>query len=322
MSTMEHVLITGANGALGSAVVRCAQAAGLGVRAFVLEGSALGPLEDIDVEVLWGDVRDVASLEAAFSDVELCIHTAGDTSFYRGDRSRLRAVNAGGTKNVVSVASRRGVRRLVYTSSVGAVGHDPSGREVDEDESWNWPPGLAYMETKRDGEAAALSAANDAFEVVALCPCTIFGPGPLNPGDEEIVEALRTRRLFFAPPGGTTLCDVVDVAEAHVAALERGRSGQRYILGGPSVSYAKLFRALARALGVSPPRFTLPLPIARASAVGLARLEDLGLRPPVPAAAVLLSSMHLYYSSERAVTTLGYRVRTLEDIARRTASGH
>lgn len=314
------MLITGANGALGSAVVRRALAKGYEVTAFVLKGTAHDSLEGLAVDVIEGDVCDAASVAVAFDGVELCIHTAGDTSFYRSDGARLRSVNVGGVSNVVDAAQVAGVRRLVHTSSVGAIGYDPKGRIVDETERWNWPRGLHYMETKRDGEKIALAAARDGFEVVALNPCTIFGPGKLNPGDEEIVEAVKTGRLPVVPSGGTTICDVEDVADAHVSALELGRSGSRYILGGPKVTYRELFEAFARALSVPFRRPTMPARVARAIAMVLGRLEATGIRPPVPAAALLFSSMALYYSSDRAVDELGYRLRSLDDISERTAS--
>lgn len=317
---MTHVLVTGANGALGSAVVRRALARGYEVTAFVLEGTSLDSLDDLSVDVIEGDICDAPSVAGAFDNVELCIHTAGDTSFYRSDETRLRAVNVEGVSNVVDAAKAAGVRRLVHTSSVGAIGHDPAGRFVDETERWNWPRGIPYMETKRDGEKIALAAARDGFDVVALNPCTIFGPGKLNPGDEELVEAVKTRRLPVVPSGGTTICDVEDVANAHVSALELGRSGARYILGGPAVTYRELFGAFARALGVSFRRPTMPARVARAIAMALGRLESTGLRPPVPAAAVLLSSMTLYYSSDLAVEELDYRLRSLDDISRRTTA--
>ena len=317
---MTRLLVTGANGGLGSAVVRRSLERGYEVAAFVLKGTSLDTLEGLAADVIEGDVCDAPSVVAAFDGIGLCIHTAGDTSFYRADEARLTSVNVEGVSNVVDAAKAAGVRRLVHTSSVGAIGHDPTGRLVDERERWNWPRGLPYMETKRDGEKIALAAARDGFEVVALNPCTIFGPGKLNPGDEELVKAVKTGRLPVVPSGGTTICDVEDVADAHLSALELGRSGERYILGGPAVTYRELFRAFARALGVSFRRPTMPAPVARAMAMGLGRLESAGLKPPVPAAAVLFSSMSLYYSSDRAVEELNYRLRSLDDIAQRTAA--
>ena len=294
--------------------------AGHRINALVLSGTSAERIRNDRVRVVEGDVTVPESLTPVMEGAEYCIHTAGNTSFYLMDREQQTAVNVQGVRNVVSAARRAGVRRLVHTSSVAAIGYRPDGEIADERAEWNWPSGLTYMETKRDGERIALGAAGEGFEVVSLNPATILGSGELNPSDAQLVVALKAGAMPAMPTGGMTVCDVEDVAAAHLSALERGRSGERYILGGPHVTHAELIRSLARAFGVSAPRFTWPAWFLPAAARALSGLERAGIRAPVPAGPVLLSNMHLYHSSDRAIRELGYRTRTLDEIVERTAA--
>jgi len=317
---LARLLITGAPGFLGAEVVRQAVDADHDVVAFARTGEPLDRLDGLDVQVVTGDVTLPATLEPAFQEVELCIHVAGDTSFYWGDRERLIAVNVRGVANVIAAARAAGVRRLVHTSSVAAVGYDPAGRPVDESARWNWPKDLPYMETKRDGERIALGASSPDLEVVALNPATIYGPGQLNRDEQNLMRQLRRGLLVIAPPGGITLCDVEDVAAAHLTALERGRPGERYILGGPHVTHPEFFAAFAEALGVRPPRWTLPGWTLNLAGAALHLGERAGLRLELPAGPLRLAPLHLYHCCDRAVAELGYQTRSLEAIARRTAA--
>ena len=252
--------------------------------------------------------------------VSSCIHTAGDTSFYRFDRPRLEAVNVEGTRHVVTAAREAGVKRLVHTSSVAAIGLEPAGTPADEGARFIWPEGLPYMETKRAGEHLALAAADSRFQVLVLNPATILGSGPHNPSKSGLVAALRAGRVFALPRGGTTICDVEDVATAHVAALVRGRSGERYILGGPDVTFRELIPALARALDTTAPRRLAPRWLLPALGRALALPEAWGINIGTPAGALRLSELRLYYSSAKATAELGYHSRRMDEIVERTVA--
>lgn len=317
---MARVLVTGANGFVGAEIVRQLVAAGHEAVALVLPGTSRSRLGRLEVEFREGDVRQQSSVEHAMRDVSCCIHLAGDTSFYRFDRPRLEAVNVEGTRHVVTAARAAGVKRLVHTSSVAAIGFEPSGAPADEDTRFNWPAGLPYMETKQAGERLALAAADDDFQVVSLNPATILGSGPHNPSKSGLVGALRAGRIFVLPRGGTTICDLEDVARAHVAALGRGRSGERFILGGPDVAFRELIPALAGALGTSAPRRLAPRRLLPALGQALALPEAWGLDLGTPAGALRLSELDLYYSSAKATAELGYRSRPMAEIVERTVT--
>jgi len=317
---MERLLITGASGFVGGAVLPRAVARGYQVVAYVLPGERLSTEQDLErVEVVYGDVGDLRALKRAMRGVELCLHIAGNTSFYECDRGALVAVNVDGVHNVLRAAREEGVRRLVHTSSVAAVGYDPSGHPVDEKQRYNWPVGMPYMETKRDGERAALAASTD-LEVVVLNPATVLGPGGGSPADRQLMAAISAGAGIIAPPGGMTICDIDDVAEAHMAALERGRSGQRYILGGPHLTHRELFSGLAEIFNSAKPALDLPPWLLAAAGRVLWRLErDLGWRTTIPGSALRVGAWKLYYASDKAERELGYRSRSAETIIRRTA---
>ena len=315
---MARVLITGATGFLGAEIARRVVAAGHDVVLFRRATSSLARIADLPAAHAIGDVTDRASLDRAMQGAALCIHAAGDTSYFLRDRARLSAVNVGGVRNVVDAARAAGVRRLVHTSSVAAIGYDPGGQPVDERATWNWPRHLPYMETKRDGERIALGAASDHFEVIALNPSTVLGPGC----DEQLPRDVRARKIPAVPSGGMTICDVTDIATAHVKALTRGKSGERYILGGTHVTHRDLLTALAAALDVPPPRHGAPGWVTGVAGGAMLWLERGGLDLRTAAAMVRLARLGIYHSSEKAIEQLGYRSRPLSEIIGRTATSY
>src|SRR6185436_5686010 len=134
---------------------------------------------------------------------------------------------------------------------------------------YDWPPGMPYHETKRDSEVVALRAAGEGMEVVVLSPALVLGPGEPRPRFLTLVRLLQRGLGLVAPPGGSTLCDVRDVADIHVTALQMGRSGQRYILGGPHVPHIELMRLFAEAVGAPRPRLVVPRWAVRGVAMAL-----------------------------------------------------
>jgi len=314
---MAKILITGSSGFLGSEVIRQAVAQGHEVTALKRATSNVGALEGLRIRWAVGDVTDAASLVDALKGQEYCIHTAGDTSYLLKDRSRLERVNVEGARNIATAAKAAGVKRLVHTSSVAAVGYDPSGREATEDQVWNWPGGLPYMETKRDGERLVLAMASPGFEVVALNPATIFGPGKMNASEEQLLHEVRTRKVPMLPSGGMTVCDVSDVAAAHLAALEKGVSGKRYILGGTSLSHGELMAAFARAFDVPLTEKKAPDWLLAVAGGAMLACERIGIPTGTPSAMIRLARIKIYHSSEKAKSELGYRPRPLDELISR-----
>ena len=318
-----QVLLTGATGFVGSHVGRALVAGGHTVRALARPSSSRAVLGDVP-EIAWveGDVGDVPSLRAAVRGCEAVVHAAAVVAFAPREAGRQREVNVEGTRHLVEAARAAGVRRFVHTSSIAAVGRVREGAVADEETRYDWPPGLGYNESKRDSERLVRRA--EGIETVCLSPSLVFGPGEIYRRTLPLFRLVKWGLLPIVPPGGTTLCDVRDVAEAHVSALTRGESGARYILGGPHLTFRALATTIAEVTGGARPLAELPLPLLRVAALPVAALARSGLPLPFSAGNLSYLGHHGYYASGRAEAALGYRTRpaaeTLADAARWYAS--
>lgn len=314
-----RVLLTGATGFVGSHVARALVAAGHEVRAITRPTSAREILADVpEIEWVGGDVTDVGSLRAAVRDRDAVIHAAAAVAFSPGAAARQRLVNVEGTRHVLEAAREAGVKRFVHTSSVAAVGRGREGAVADEETPYDWPPGLGYNESKRDSERLVRRATG--IETVCVNPALVFGPGEVYRRTLPLFRLVKWGLLPLVPPGGTTLCDVRDVAAAHVAALTRGEPGARYILGGPHVTFRELATTIAEVTGGARPIAVVPASLLRAAAMPIAALGRLGVPLPVSPGNLAYLGHYGYYASARAEAALGYHTRpaaeTLGDAAR------
>jgi nucleoside-diphosphate-sugar epimerase len=246
------------------------------------------------------------------------VHAAAMVAFSPRAAARQRQVNVEGTRNVLAAARAAGVRRFVHTSSVAAIGRAHGGAVADEDTRYDWPPGLGYNESKRDSERLVLHA--NGLETICLNPSLVFGPGEVYRRTLPLFRLIKWGLFPLAPPGGTTLCDVRDVADAHVAALTRGEPGARYIVGGPHLTFRELATTIAQLTHGARPLAEVPAALLRAAALPLAALARLHVPLPVSAGNLGYLDHRGYYSSARAQAALGYRTRpaveTLGDAAR------
>jgi dihydroflavonol-4-reductase len=297
-----RVLLTGATGFLGSHIVEQLLSAGHQVRAV-----CRSPLQRGDVEVIRGDLTQPDSLPPAMRGCDAVIHSAAMLSFKASDAAHQREVNVQGTRNVVEAARASGVRRLVFTSSVAALGR-PNGEPADESRRYDWPVGLSYNETKRDAEEIVRHARD--LETISLNPALVLGPGERYRHSLPLFRLAKWGLLTLVPVGGMTLCDVRDVAAAHIAALTRGQPGERYILGGPQLTFSQLASELAAATGGHPARVELPSVLLRLGSLPLVVAEKLGLRLPYSPLYAPYLTLRSFYSSDRAIADLGYRTRS------------
>jgi nucleoside-diphosphate-sugar epimerase len=296
-----RVLVTGATGFLGSHILDQLLSAGHQVRAL-----CRSPLQRSGAEIVRGDVTDPGSLAPAMAGQEAVIHTAAVLTFRSSEAAHQREVNVQGTRNVIEAARAAGVRRFVYTSSVAAIGR-PNGKPADETTRYDWPVGLNYNETKRDAEDVVRNAAG--IETISLNPALLLGPGERYRHSLPLFRLAKWGLLQIVPSGGATVCDVRDVAAAHLAALTRGRPGERYVLGGPQLTFAALAGELAAATGGSPARAEIPPSVVRFAALPLVLAEKLGLRLPYSPLYSPYLTLQSFYNSDRAVADLGYRMR-------------
>lgn len=316
----KTVLVTGSSGFLGSEVIKHALKKGYRVVALKRKSSQTKSLEHLDIEWRIGDVTDLTSLEIACAGADFCIHTAGATSYDLKDKQLLIDVNITGAENVAKTAKKLGIKRLVHVSSVSAIGFCKDGSTATEETAYNWPQRLSYMETKAAGEKKVLSYADKNFEVVVVNPATIMGPGKMNASEEQLVNEIKNNKVFAIPPGGMTICDIDDVAQGVLLALENGINGQRYILGGHHLSHKDLADKLAIKFHTSCNAKALPAQFFQVLGGIMMWLEPFGINVGTSAAVIRLSRFGIYHSSDKAISALNYKVRPLDEILDRVVS--
>ena len=309
-----RVLVTGATGFAGSWVARELLARGHEVRALVRARSSLANLEGLALERAEGDVTDRASVERAIAGCEAVVHTAGVAHLRPGDEARLEAVNHRGVAVVLGAALRGGAKRAVLTSSVAAMGGTLEPVEMDEARESNAEAlGIDYFVSKLRGEREALRLAREGLPVSVVRPAVLLGPGDIYRSSTATFLALARRQLPMVVRGGASFCDVRDVARGHAEALERGRPGEVYILGGHNLDLREMVERVARVTGVPPPRL-LPYPLALGAAalaelVGRLRRRGTGLSRQL----VRASRLYTFVSSEKARRELGWAARPFEE---------
>jgi dihydroflavonol-4-reductase len=275
-------LVTGATGFIGSAVVRRLLARGRAVRAYVEPGAPRGNLEGLDVEVVEGDINDRAALRRALAGIEHLYHLAAIYKIWLPDNRLMYDVNVEGSKTVLFAALEAAVSRVVFTSSIAAIGIRHDGGLADETTEFNyWDDANHYIRSKWLSERDALRFAAEGLPVVVVNPAFPFGPRDIapTPTGRFIVEALRGRVPGYLD-GGFCAVDVDDVAEAHVAAADRGRIGERYILGCHNVSYREFYDAVTLVAGLPPVTRQLPRRAVLGAAWLLEKAADLTGREP------------------------------------------
>lgn len=254
-------LVTGATGHLGANLVRALLARGERVRVLLRAGSPRQAIAGLEVESATGDLQDVASLEAALRGCDRLYHLAALVSIVPRDRDRLFATNVLGTRNVLQAAARAGVRRVVHCSSIGAAGARPGGGCDEHCIPDPFADCMDYDLTKIMAEQEVLKAVMRGLDCVIVNPSGIVGPWDFRPSllGQTILDVARGR-LWAYIPGAFDLVPVEAVVEGHLAAMERGRTGERYILSGDLVTLDELFDWVVAETGARRPRIRIPGP--------------------------------------------------------------
>jgi dihydroflavonol-4-reductase len=314
-----RVLLTGASGFVGSWVARELVGRGLSVRALLRPTARLDNLEGLPVERATGDVLDRTAVERALEGCEAVVHTAGVAHFRPGDEERMYAVNGGSVEIVLGAARAMGVRRALLTSSVSVMGGSREPRVADERTESNAEAlGIDYFLSKRRGELAALELFRRGLPVVIVRPGMILGPGDVYRSSATYFLALARRQMRLLVNGGSSFCDVRDVARGHAEALLRGRPGEVYLLGGENLDMADVAGRVARLAGVAPPRI-IPRPLAYAAAAASESLaRALGRDAVLSRQLVKAARLYTYVSSAKARAELGYSSRPFDDSLRDT----
>jgi dihydroflavonol-4-reductase len=312
-SRIGPVLVTGASGFVGSAIVQAFASAGYPVRALVRRSSPRTNLIDSACEITEGDLRDRNTITAALAGVRYLVHAAADYRLWAPSADELLQVNVEGTRVLMEEALRAGVERIVYTSSVATLALRADGSPADETRMLGAEQAIG---TYKRSKVLAERVVQDLIETSRL-PAVIVNPSaPIGPRDIKptptgrvIVQAAAGRMPAFVDTG-LNLAHVDDIAAGHLAALERGRIGERYILGGENVLLRQMLAEIARNVGRRPPRVKLPLglmfPLAWGSEA-VARLT--GVAPFVTRDALQMARYHMFFTHEKARRELGYYPR-------------
>jgi len=306
-------LVTGANGFLGSAVVRALLADGLAVRAFVRSGSDRRNLDGLDVEVAVGDLTDRASVRRAAAGCDAVFHVAADYRLWVADSKPMYRANVDGSVNVLESAAEAGAKGMVYTSSVAVLGLNKDRTPADEET----PVTLAdmvghYKRSKYLAEATVRKRAADlGFPVVTVNPSTPIGPRDVKPTPTGriLLDAAAGRMPAFVDTG-LNLVHVDDVAAGHLAAARLGVPGERYILGGDDFTLQQILELVAEHVGRRASTIRLPHWSVYPLAVGAEAIAMLTKREPrVTLDGLRMSKKHMYFSSRKAQRELQYRWR-------------
>jgi len=322
--------VTGATGFLGSHVAHALAEQGAQLRLLVRPTSDLRNLDDLtNADRVPGDLRDPASISKALSGCDVVFHVAADYRLWVRDPSEMYRSNVEGTRSLLEAARKQGARRVVYTSSVATMGFTASnlassnnGNVADEQS----PVGIAdmighYKRSKFMAEQVAVEAARSGVDVVIVNPTTPVGERDIKPTPTgRIVLDFLKRKFPAYVETGLNLVDATECARGHIQALEKGRSGERYILGGENLTLKQILDRLAAITGLKSP--TLKLPYAFAFAAGVVdemvtgRL--LGREPRATIDAVRMGRKMMFVSSAKAERELGWRTVAVEGALRRS----
>jgi dihydroflavonol-4-reductase len=310
------VLVTGASGFLGWHVARLLQERGYSMRALVRPGSRV---PELDVECCSGDLRDRASLDRAVAGCDLVFHVAADYRLWAKDSSELYRSNVDGTRNLLEAARDAGVQRVVYTSTVGCIGIPREGLGDEAKPVSLEDMAGDYKRSKFRAEQVALEFARNGFPVVIVNPTAPVGDHDFKPTPtgQIILDFLKGRMPAFIDTG-LNVVDARDVAEGQLLASERGRPGERYILGSDNLTLAQILQLLAKITGCRAPSLRLPYVVAYCAGVCSTAWAGVTKTPPrVPLDGVRMARKKMWVTHAKARQELGFEPGPAETALRR-----
>jgi len=308
------ILVTGAAGHIGNVLVRELVKRGEKVRALILPGEDINSIYGLDIEIVVGNVLDKESLERAMRGVDIVYHLAGIISILPDKDDLMWSVNVEGTRNVLAAAKQANVKRLVHTASIHALSRNWIGM-INEGVPFDpETPAGGYDRTKAAAALLVLDAVRDGLDAVIVCPTGVIGPHDYR-GSEmgDLIKDWLRKRLNFLVEGAYDFVDVRDVAQGHILACERGRSGEVYILSGWQIKVLELKQLVQDALGKRIATITLPLWMAKLGAKGMPLFYKITRRRPrfTDYSLETLQS-NSKVSSHKAQKELGYKPRSLK----------
>ena len=314
--------LTGATGFVGSHVARALAEQGADLRLLVRQNSNLKNIQDLKADLYTGDLRDPASLEKGISGCDAIFHVAADYRLWVRDPNEMYRANVEGTRAILEAARKNNVRRVVYTSSVATMGFTQNAL-ADE----NSPVSLAnmigpYKRSKFMAEQVAIEAARRGLDIVIVNPSTPVGERDIKPtpSGRIVVDFLKKKFPAYVDTG-LNLVDVRECARGHIAALEKGKAGERYILGGENLTLKQILDKLAAITGLPSPTIRVPYVVALATGVvdEIVTGRILGREPRATIDAVRMGRKKMFVTSAKAERELGWKVVAVDAALRRAA---
>lgn len=310
-------LITGASGFIGSAVMRLLLEADHDVRAIVRPGSDRRNLDGLPVEIFEGDLQDKTSLEDAVKDCNAVFHVAADYRLWIPNPDNMYQTNVAGTRNLMLASAEAGVEKIVYTSSVAVLGLNKDGSPANEDTPISADDMIGhYKRSKYLAEKEVTKLINEnALPAVIVNPSTPLGPRDIKPTPTGniILETLNDRMPAYVDTG-LNIAHVDDVAKGHLLAFEKGKIGERYILGGENLSLQTILGIICELIEKKPPSIKLPHNLVLPIAWCMERWAEISKKEPrATVDEVRMSKKLMYFSSDKAIHELGYEIRPAKE---------
>jgi len=308
---------------VGRHVARALAEQGADLRLLVRPSSSTKNIADLKADLATGDLRDPASLEHAISGCDTVFHVAADYRLWVRDAEEMYRANVEGTRAILEAARKNGVRRVVYTSSVATMGFTSNGQPANEDSPVSLDNMIGpYKRSKFMAEQVAVEAAKSGADVVIVNPTTPVGDRDIKPTPTGriVVDFLKKRFPAYVDTG-LNLVDVDECARGHVAALEKGRGGERYILGGENLTLKQILDKLAAITGLPSPSVRVPYILALATGVvdEIVTGRIRGREPRATIDAVRMGRKKMFVSSAKAERELGWKVVPVDEALRRAA---
>ncbi len=309
-------LVTGATGFIGAALVRQLLDQGDTVRALSRFNNDRRNLDGLKVEIADGDLQVAGSLYKAVKGCQRLYHVAAHYSLWAPDPQLFYRINVKGTKNLMEIAWKAGVERIVYTSTVGALGIPTDGQPANEETPVSLSEMVGdYKRSKYLAEQAVVQMAREGLPVVIVNPSAPVGPRDIKPTPtgQMIVDFLK-RKMWAYLDTGMNLIDVEDVARGHILAMEKGRIGQKYILGHKNMTLREIFETLGKISGIKPPTIKAPYPLVLSAAYVNEWVSWMTKRPPrIPLTGVKMAKKYMYFDSSKATRELGLPQSPIEE---------
>lgn len=317
---MKIVLVTGGTGFIGSNLVAALIREGCSVRVLRRRESDMRALGNLEVESYLGDLRNPSSVREAVKGCDTVFHTAAMISYWRRERPLMEEINVLGTRTVVDACLEGGVTRLIHTSSTAAIGFPARGGIADETITYNWEPyDVGYRNTKHGAELEIQRGVASGLDAVMVNPSIVIGPRDIHFHGGQLIRDIYRKKIFYYIDGLLNIAYVDDVVQGHLSAARRGRRGERYILGGETLTRRDVLTTVAEVVGGIRPLFRLPSPViglVTALSEAVAAIRE--TKPWIASELMAGNELEYRLSSQKAQTELGYTITPLREAVRKT----